>query len=236
MTKTYTCRITAPDPTEPRHEPIRILLTTTSYQDTPGPHHDLLESTGWEIVRERGPLPEAKMLELAGDFDAFLCGDDAITRAVIEKVLPRLKIISQIRHRPRQDRRRPRHRKWKSPSSSPPASTTRPSPSTPSACCSASTRHLVKTAVATRSGDWKRLTGHEIMGKTIGIIGLGRIGKEVAIRANAFGMTVIAYDLYWDEEFAAEHERQERANMDEVLDQSDVVSLHSNLTRRKPAT
>ena len=74
---------------------MRILLTTCSYQDTPGPHHQLMESQGWEIVRERGPLSEARMLELAGDFDAFLCGDDAITRAVIEKSLPRLKIISK---------------------------------------------------------------------------------------------------------------------------------------------
>ncbi len=74
---------------------MKILLTTTSYQDTPGPHHDLLASTGAEIVRERGPLPESRMLELAGDFDAFLCGDDEITRAVIDKSLPRLKIIAK---------------------------------------------------------------------------------------------------------------------------------------------
>ncbi|MCU0753293.1 MAG: hypothetical protein MUC40_09800 [Akkermansiaceae bacterium] len=45
--------------------PVRILLTTTSYQDIAGPHHELLEATGVEIVRERGPLPESKMLELA---------------------------------------------------------------------------------------------------------------------------------------------------------------------------
>ena len=53
---------------------MKILLTTTSYQDCPGDHHAMLESTGAEIVRERGPLSESRMLELAGDFDAFLCG------------------------------------------------------------------------------------------------------------------------------------------------------------------
>ncbi|MEC8905774.1 MAG: 3-phosphoglycerate dehydrogenase, partial [Verrucomicrobiota bacterium] len=74
---------------------MRILLTTTSYQDTPGPHHDLLASTGWEITRERGPLAEEKMLELAGEFDGFLCGDDAITEEVINKSLPLLKVISK---------------------------------------------------------------------------------------------------------------------------------------------
>ena len=58
-------------------------------------HHEILEEAGFEIVRERGPLSEEKMLDLAGEFDAFLCGDDAITRAVIDKSLPRLKIISK---------------------------------------------------------------------------------------------------------------------------------------------
>src|SRR5580658_1860048 len=70
----------------------RVLLTTTSFQDTPGVHHELLAKAGFEITRERGPLPEARMLELAGQFDAYLCGDDAITRAVIVKSLPRLKV------------------------------------------------------------------------------------------------------------------------------------------------
>src|SRR5580693_10599623 len=75
----------------------RILLTTTSFQDTPGEHHQMLEKEGFEIVRERGPLPESRMLELVakGDFDGWLIGDDAITRAVIEKSLPRLKVISK---------------------------------------------------------------------------------------------------------------------------------------------
>ena len=75
----------------------RILLTTTSFQDTPGEHHQMLEKEGFEIVRERGPLPESRMLELVakGDFDGWLIGDDAITRSVIEKSLPRLKVISK---------------------------------------------------------------------------------------------------------------------------------------------
>ena len=74
---------------------MKILLTTTSYQDTPGKHHELLEAQGYEIVRQRGPLSEEQMLELAGDFDAFLCGDDAITAKVIEKSLPKLRLISK---------------------------------------------------------------------------------------------------------------------------------------------
>jgi D-3-phosphoglycerate dehydrogenase len=64
------------------------------------------------------------------------------------------------------------------------------------------------------------------MGKTIGILGLGRIGKEVAIRAKAFGMEIIAFDPYFDEAFGGEHGVKKCADMDEVLHNSDVVSLH----------
>ena len=64
------------------------------------------------------------------------------------------------------------------------------------------------------------------MDKTMGIIGLGRIGKEVATRARAFAMPVIAYDPYFDDEFAAAHDVKKAASMDDVLHNADVVSLH----------
>jgi D-3-phosphoglycerate dehydrogenase len=52
----------------------RILLTTTSFQDAPGEHHKLMEDAGFEIVRDHGPLPEPRMVELdgKGDFDGWL--------------------------------------------------------------------------------------------------------------------------------------------------------------------
>jgi len=212
---------------------MRILLTTTSYQDTPGPHHDLLATHGWEIVRERGPLTEERMLELAGDFDGFLCGDDGITQAVIDKSLPRLKVISKYRigvdkidvdYATSQ----------KIPVLFTPGVNHTTVAEHTFGLLIGITKHIVTTAAAARNGEWLRLTGHEIMGQTIGIVGLGRIGKEVAIRANAFGMKVIAYDIYWDEAFAEQHGVGRCESMDDVLVNSDVVSLHcflSNETR-----
>ncbi|MEM6916272.1 MAG: NAD(P)-dependent oxidoreductase, partial [Verrucomicrobiota bacterium] len=73
---------------------------------------------------------------------------------------------------------------------------------------------------------WKKPVGHEILGSTMGIIGLGRIGKEVAVRAKAFGMSVIAYDPYFDEAFAQEHEVKQCDSMEEVLTSAHVISLH----------
>jgi D-3-phosphoglycerate dehydrogenase / 2-oxoglutarate reductase len=208
---------------------MRILLTTCSYQDTPGPHHPLMEAQNWEIVRERGPLTEARMLELAGDFDAFLCGDDAITRAVIEKSLPRLKIISKYGiGLDKIDI--PATKELKIPVLFTPGVNHTTVAEHTFGLLIGITKHIVTTAAAARNGEWLRLTGHEIADKTMGIIGLGRIGKEVAIRAKAFGMPIIAFDPYWDEKFATEHGVKRCASMDEVLIQSDVVSLHCNLS------
>ena len=83
---------------------------------------------------------------------------------------------------------------------------------------------------STRSGGWKRKTGHELLEKTIGIVGLGRIGKEVAIRARAFGMNVVAFDVYWDEKFATANNVKRAVTLDEVFGVSDYLSLHTNLT------
>ena len=76
----------------------KVLLTTTSYQDTPGAHHALLESSGFEVVRARGPLTEQEMLDLIssdGPFDGFLHGDDHITSQVIDAALPKLKVLAK---------------------------------------------------------------------------------------------------------------------------------------------
>ncbi|MEM7790554.1 MAG: phosphoglycerate dehydrogenase [Verrucomicrobiota bacterium] len=208
---------------------MKILLTTTSYQDCPGDHHALLESTGAEIVRVRGPLPEYRMLELAGDFDAFLCGDDEITQAVIEKSLPKLKIIAKYGIGIDKIDVRFATEKQIPVSFCPGVNHTTVSEHV-FMLILALHKKLVEQAIATASGQWKRITGHEIYGKTIGIVGLGRIGREVAIRANAFGLKCIAYGHYWPEEFAREYNVEQKHNIIELLQASDIVSLHTNLT------
>jgi D-3-phosphoglycerate dehydrogenase len=81
-----------------------------------------------------------------------------------------------------------------------------------------------------KAGEWKRQTGSELFGKTLGVIGLGRIGKEVVKRARAMGMTCIAHGNYWDDAFAADHGLKRMETREQVLREADVVSLHTNLT------
>ncbi len=210
----------------------RILLTTTSFQDTPGVHHQLLAEGGYDIVRERGPLSEARMLELAGQFDAYLCGDDALTRAVIQKSLPRLQVISKygigldkIDVKAATDLKVPVL-------FTPGVNHTTVAEHT-FALMLAAVRNLVVEANHVAAGRWTRITGNEVCGKTLAIVGFGRIGKEVAIRAAAFGLKIIGYGNYWDEDFARWYGIERVEDFSEVLKRADIISLHTKLT---PAT
>ena len=64
---------------------MKVLLTTTSFQDTPGVHQDLLYSQNYEIDTLRGPILEAELLQIIQNYDAVICGDDEYTEAVIKK-------------------------------------------------------------------------------------------------------------------------------------------------------
>ena len=208
---------------------MKILLTTTSFQDTPGAHHQILEDVGFEIIRERGPLAENRMLELVGEVDAFLCGDDEITAKVIEHALPQLKVVSK--YGIGLDKIDVEYLTAKGiPLTFCPGVNHTTVAEHTFALMLALFRKLIKEANHVANGEWVRITGNEIMGKTLSIIGLGRIGKEVAIRANAFGMKVIGFDLFWDDDFARSHKVERAQSIDEALNAGDIVSLHVNLS------
>ena len=218
--------------TAPTKMPTRILLTTTSFQDTPGAHHDVLNNSGFEIVRQRGPLSETQMLDLVksdGGFDGFLNGDDHITARVIDASLPRLKVIAKygigldsidV--------------KYATEKKIPVLFTPGVNETTVAehaygliiGCAKAFWFHMKSV----KSGQWKRQTGIELFGKTLGIVGLGRIGKEMVKRANAFGMNCIAFDAYFDEAFAKQYNVRRAPSALDVLKEADIITLHCPLT------
>jgi D-3-phosphoglycerate dehydrogenase len=87
-------------------------------------------------------------------------------------------------------------------------------------------RNLVAVHLATKQGGWKSPFGVELGGKLMGIVGLGRIGKGVALRAKGFGMKLAAYDPYPDRIFAAEH-GVTFMELDDLIRAADVLSLHA---------
>lgn len=93
-------------------------------------------------------------------------------------------------------------------------------------------RHLPRADTSMHAGKWERssLLGSELKGRTLGIVGLGRIGGEVATRARAFGMNVIAYDPYISKSRFEALRVQEMESLDDLLEKSNVLTLHTPLT------
>ncbi len=86
-------------------------------------------------------------------------------------------------------------------------------------------RKMAESLAEVPRGSWTRHPGRDLAGDTLGIVGLGTIGKEVARRARAFDMRLLAYDVVRDEEFAARHDLT-YVSLEELLGRSDYVSLH----------
>ncbi len=93
----------------------------------------------------------------------------------------------------------------------------------------ATARRVVSIDAMCRRGDWSKVTTIDIYGKTLGVLGMGAIGKGVARRGLGFGMTVLGYDVFWDDDFAATHGIR-RAGLDEIYREADFISLHVPLT------
>jgi D-3-phosphoglycerate dehydrogenase / 2-oxoglutarate reductase len=93
-------------------------------------------------------------------------------------------------------------------------------------------RRTAPADASVRRGEWKRaqFTGLELRGRTLGIIGLGKIGQAIAVRAIAMEMTVLAVDPFVTEEQAANH-GVTLVSLDELLHRADVVTVHVPLTR-----
>ncbi|XP_034839512.1 D-3-phosphoglycerate dehydrogenase [Maniola hyperantus] len=91
-------------------------------------------------------------------------------------------------------------------------------------------RHIVPAAAALKDGRWERAlyTGTEVFGKTLAVIGLGRVGREVAFRMNAFGMKVVSYDPYVPVDAYGESYGV-RMELKEIWPIADYITLHMPL-------
>jgi len=93
-------------------------------------------------------------------------------------------------------------------------------------------RNIPQAHAALHQGRWERkqFLGTQLAGKTLGVIGLGRVGTEVARRANAFGMRVLGYDPYFDPQQVADVDVTLVEKLCDLLSQSDYVTVHTPLT------
>jgi D-3-phosphoglycerate dehydrogenase len=91
-------------------------------------------------------------------------------------------------------------------------------------------RHIPEGDRTTKAGQWVNTYGVDLFRATVGILGLGRIGKGVARRCRGFDARVLAYDPYFDQAFAAEHVIDRAESLDHVMRESDFVCLHMPVT------
>ncbi len=91
-------------------------------------------------------------------------------------------------------------------------------------------RNVTSANASLKNGDWKRapFTGYELKGRTLGVIGLGKVGGRVALRARAFEMEVLACDPYISEKRAEDHGVR-LVSLDDLLRLSDVITVHTPL-------
>lgn len=206
---------------------MKILATPTSFLTAENAQaRAALEAFAEDVVyNDTGkPLQPEEILARLEGVDGYLAGLDYITSEVIEKAPDSLKVIS--RYGAGVDRVDVLTCKRRGISV-----TNTPGTNAVAVCelafalmlCVA--RNIPGLHQAVEAGAWPRNEGMELNGKTLGIVGLGAIGKQLAIRARAFGMTVIAYDPFFDEAFATAHGIA-RTTLDEVMTTADIVSLH----------
>ena len=90
-------------------------------------------------------------------------------------------------------------------------------------------RHIPEANASLKAGEWKRSSfkGYEVRGKTLGLVGLGNVGSEVAKRAKGLDMIVVAHDPYISAERAAVLGVELASSLDELLSRADFLSLHT---------
>jgi D-3-phosphoglycerate dehydrogenase len=176
-----------------------VLVSTSSFTDTPGGHVQRLKETGYEVVKARGPLNQEQLLELIGDgkrFDAFLCGEDDLNAVVLQAAMPRLKVISKYGVGLDKVDLGEAERLGIVVTNTPGVNHTTVTELTFGLMLSLA-RAIPEQNAAVHRGEWRRQTGRELVGKTLGVLGFGRVGKEVAKRAMAFGMNVRVFNTSW---------------------------------------
>ena len=206
---------------------MKVLVTPTSFlKPQNAKAKALLESFFDEIVyNDLGvPLAGEQIIERLQGCDAYIAGLDYITAEVIEKMPESVKVISRYGvgiDRVDMDAARARGIVV----TNTPGVNAKAVGELTFALMLCACRNIPQLHQAVTDGLWPRSQGVELAGRTLGIVGLGAIGKCLAVRAKAFEMDVVAYDPYFDEAFA-EANGIRKMELEELLCSADVVSLH----------
>ncbi|MGH2776997.1 MAG: phosphoglycerate dehydrogenase [Actinomycetota bacterium] len=201
----------------------QVAVTPRSFRETPGPHHDALGRHGLKARFSDVDhlLAADEMVDLVRGCSGLIVGLDPVSAAVLEAGPVRAVVkfgsgLDNIDTDLLEQRGVPL--------ATTEGASSRSVAELAIALLFALARNVVEHDRLIRGGAWKRHNGTELAGKRLGIVGFGRIGKDVARIALGLGMEVVAHDPY------AKIEEVESAPLDELITTSDAVSLHLPLT------
>ena len=207
----------------------RVLIGPYLLRNQPGPFRQILTDAGFELIDPVGDfsLTAAQLRPHLPELDAMLAGGERMTPDLFA-IAPRLRAIARtgVGYDLIDLAAASAHKV---------AVTITPGTNQDSvaeqtmALLLALLRRVIHNDRAIHSGGWDRTLVAPVRGQTLGLIGMGRIGRAVALRALAFKMRVVAFDTYLNAEFDVRH-GIERLSLDELLTTSDLVSLHLPLT------
>lgn len=210
---------------------MRILITSTSFQSLKGPHFDLLTSIpNVQIENKKGPLPLSETLNFADQYDAIICGDDDYNADFFKKATGKLKVLSKYGvGLDRVDLAAAKN--YGIPVKSCPGVNSTTVAEHVFALLLTHAKNIIPINESTRKGEWSRPVGFDLLEKTIGIVGFGNVGKEVAKRAKAFGMNVLGFDPYAQTDSFNALGVTHTKDLNELVSKSDVISLHVPLNK-----
>ena len=191
-----------------------------------------LEESGLNIADMRGSgIEKPDFIEAIKNSDAIICGNDLAIDDNLLDMTPKLKIIAKMGAGLDAIDIEAATRREIIICNTPGANRDAVADHTFALLLSVA-RKIIYCDQSLREKRWEhtKIMGVEIWQKTLGLIGLGAIGQSVALRAKGFRMKLAAYDPFWPEEFAREHEIKKIDTIEKLLKTSDIISIHSPLT------
>ena len=207
----------------------KVLIAPTTfslYNDQP---MDLLKKNGFDIIKNEWgqKLSASQLVDLCRDCNAVIAGTEIYNKVVLNQ-LSDLKVISRLGvgmdNIDLEVVRQKNIKIYKT--------TTTPAPAVAELVLGLMinlARNISTSDKSLKNGIWKKEMGCLIQGKTLGIIGLGTIGKNLVKLVKGLNFKILANDLFHDDKFAKEYEVN-YCDIDTLLAQSDMISIHLNLT------
>ena len=210
---------------------MKVLLATYPFGKYDKSPLELLEKTGWEIVKNpyKRRLKESDMPNIAADVDAIIAGTEPYNAKFFENYGSNIKVISRVgigldsidfQAAQKHDVQ---------------VTYTPDAPSQAVAELALAqiinlNRHITSSDRSVRNQTWNRMIGRLLCEQTVGLLGLGRIGKLLVKLLKPFGCKIIVHDIEPDHDFIKEHGLELRS-CDELFKESDVLSVHIPLNK-----